>query len=173
MQPISLRHILLALTMTFIFQISDVALAQQAGPGPGQGGGMGLTTLTTFETDDFSGSGICALCHSRLTDEAGSDVSNDAQWRSTMMANAAKDPLWQAKISSEIDRNPHVQAVIEEKCSRCHMGMARYQAITDGTACRCSFPGFSRPRSLPPRGRYGRRLLHPLPPDTTGQIGHI
>ncbi len=171
MQRISLRHILLALAMTFIFQISDVALAQQAGPGPGQGGGMGLTTLTTFETDDFSGSGICALCHSRLTDEAGSDVSNDAQWRSTMMANAAKDPLWQAKISSEIDRNPHVQAVIEEKCSRCHMGMARYQAITDGTPVGVLSPGFLDP------GHYLHEaamdgvsctLCHQIQPDKLG-----
>ena len=106
---------------------------------------MVATTLTTFETDDFSGSGICALCHSRLTDEAGNDVSNDAQWRSTMMANAAKDPLWQAKISSEVDRNPHVQDVIEEKCSRCHMGMARYQAIMDGTDVGVLSPGFLDP----------------------------
>ena len=58
--------------------------------------------LTTFETADFSGSGVCAFCHSRLSDEAGNDVSNDAHWRSTMMANAAKDPLWQAKISAEV-----------------------------------------------------------------------
>jgi len=48
-----------------------------------------------------------------------------------MMANSGKDPLWQAKISSEVNRNPSLQSVIEERCSRCHMGMARYQAITD------------------------------------------
>jgi len=112
--------------------------AQQFGPGagPGPGGGMAQTTLTTFETDDFSGSGICALCHSSLTDEAGNDVSNDAQWRSTMMANAAKDPLWQAKISAEVDLVPDglgLEQAIQEKCSRCHMGMARYQALTDDT----------------------------------------
>ncbi len=106
MHPISLRSIILALTMTLLLQTSDFAFAQQAGrgagPGPGPGAGLAATTLTIFETDDFSGSGICALCHSRLTDEAGTDVSNDAQWRSTMMANAAKDPLWQAKISAEV-----------------------------------------------------------------------
>jgi hypothetical protein len=89
------------------------------------------TTLTTFETADFSGSGVCAFCHSSLRDAAGNDVSIDAHWRSTMMANSGKDPLWQAKISSEVSRNPSLQSVIEEKCSRCHMGMARYQAFTD------------------------------------------
>jgi hypothetical protein len=127
------RYLILTLIITSFFQIPDFLFAQQFGRGarPGPGGGMAQTTLTTFETDDFSGSGICALCHSSLTDEAGNDVSNDAQWRSTMMANAAKDPLWQAKISSEVDRNPDVKSIIEDKCSRCHMGMARYQAITD------------------------------------------
>lgn len=135
--------LLLILVIASFLQISDFSLAQRAGPG--LGGGMGGTTLTTFETDDFSGSGICALCHSRLTDEAGNDVSNDAQWRSTMMANASKDPLWQAKISSEVDRNPHVKELIEEKCSRCHMGMARYQANTDGTSVGVLVPGFLDP----------------------------
>ncbi len=90
--------------------------------------------LTTFETDDFSGSGVCAFCHSRLRDEAGNDVSNDAHWRSTMMANAAKDPLWQAKISAEVDlvSTDELKQAIQEKCSRCHMGMARYQQLADG-----------------------------------------
>ena len=119
------------------------ASAQRGGgPGPGPAGGQGATTLTTFETADFSGSGICSTCHSGLTDEAGNDVSYDAQWRSTMMANAAKDPLWQAKISSEIIRNPGAKEVIEGKCSRCHMGMARYQAVSDGTFVEVLPPGF-------------------------------
>ena len=95
-------------------------------------GAAGSALGKILKTDDFSGSGICAFCHSSLTDEAGNDVSNDAQWRSTMMANAAKDPLWQAKISSEVDRAlPKWKETIEDKCSRCHMGMARYQLKTD------------------------------------------
>ena len=94
-------------------------------------GATGSPLGKILNTDDFSGSGICAFCHSSLTDEAGNDVSNDAQWRSTMMANAAKDPLWQAKISSEVARNLDAKSIIEDKCSRCHMGMARYQQKTD------------------------------------------
>lgn len=112
----------------------NVAVAGHGGNccgGGGGGGGMTGSTLTTFETTDFSGSGICAFCHSSLKDSAGNDVSIDSHWRSTMMANSGKDPLWQAKISSEVNRNPSLQSVIEERCSRCHMGMARYQAITD------------------------------------------
>jgi hypothetical protein len=128
------------------------------------------TTLTTFETADLSGSGICALGHSGLTDEATptpNDVSNDAHWRSTMMANAAKDPLWQAKISSEVARASHLQSAIEEKCSRCHMGMARYQAITDGTPVGVLGQGFLDP------GHYlHEAALHALPPGSAGQTGN-
>lgn len=123
---------------------AGVATAQ-AGNGPGPGAGQTTTTLTTFEAEDFSGAGICAMCHSRLNDLEGNDVSNDAHWRSTMMANAAKDPLWQAKISSEVARAPHVKDVIEDKCSRCHMGIARYQAVTDGTPVEVLAPGFLDP----------------------------
>jgi hypothetical protein len=80
-----------------------------------------------------------------LTDSSGNNVSIDSHWRSTMMANSGKDPLWQAKISSEAHRNPHLQSVIEEKCSRCHMGMARYQAITNGSPVAVLGTGFLDP----------------------------
>ncbi len=51
------------------------ALAQGGlqGPGPNQG----PTSLTVFETADFSGSGICAACHGNLKDGQGNDVSID------------------------------------------------------------------------------------------------
>ena len=125
-----------------LFCLVPAFVSAQRGAGPGPAAGPAGTTLTVFQTEDFSGSGICATCHSRLTDEAGNDVSNDAHWRSTMMANAAKDPLWQAKISSEVARNPQVKETIEDKCSRCHTGMARYQAVTDGTPVEVLHPGF-------------------------------
>jgi len=80
----------------------------------------------------FSLSSNCTTCHMSLTDEAGNDVSIDAQWRSTMMANAARDPLWQAKVSAEAVRNPALKALIEDKCSTCHMPMARTQAVFEG-----------------------------------------
>ncbi|MBN1848928.1 MAG: hypothetical protein JW932_10120 [Deltaproteobacteria bacterium] len=85
--------------------------------------------LTTFMSDDFAGSGQCAMCHSLLRDRGGEDVSIDAHWRSTLMANSAKDPLWQAKVSSEIARHPQLQTVIEDKCATCHMPMGRTQAL--------------------------------------------
>ena len=88
--------------------------------------------LVDFMSSDFAGSAQCALCHSNLRDAGGTDVSIDSHWRSTMMANSARDPLWQAKVSSEIARNPALRAIIEDKCATCHTPMARTQAkITD------------------------------------------
>ena len=58
--------------------------------------------LPTERGELFSASGACAICHTRLVDAAGADVSIDAFWRSTMMANAARDPYWQAAVREEV-----------------------------------------------------------------------
>jgi hypothetical protein len=94
---------------------------------PRQGGGLAI-----FETENFIGSSRCAVCHELLLDSAGNDMSIPGHWRSTMMANAAKDPLWLAKVSSEVKRNPGLKKVIEEKCATCHMPMAWTQAYKKG-----------------------------------------
>ena len=92
--------------------------------------------LTNFETENFLGSARCAICHEILSDSAGNDMSIPGHWRSTMMANAARDPLWQAKVSSEVKRNPALKKVIEEKCATCHMPMAWTQAYKKGDESR-------------------------------------
>jgi hypothetical protein len=101
--------------------------------------------LSTFTTADFSGSSVCARCHIGLQDQSGADVSMPTDWRSTMMANAGIDPVWQAKVSSEVARLPKLQAVIEKKCTTCHMPMAETQAITDGITVRALEDGFFDP----------------------------
>jgi len=53
---------------------------------------MQSSTLSTFATADFSGSGVCAFCHRNLQDNANQDVSIDSHWRSTMMANGGISP---------------------------------------------------------------------------------
>lgn len=84
--------------------------------------------LVDFETQSFDGSGKCAICHHLITDEHGKSLSIHNYWRSTMMANAAKDPLWQAKVVAEVNSNPALKHVIEEKCVTCHMPMAYTEA---------------------------------------------
>lgn len=89
-------------------------------------------TLPMFKSDLFAASGDCAFCHTTLVDEAGHDVSIDSHWRSTMMANAAKDPYYLAKVTSESARFPELREVIEETCARCHMPMAYTEATAAG-----------------------------------------
>jgi hypothetical protein len=101
-------------------------------PAAGSGESRLGAPLPLFTAENFIGSGRCALCHSRLVDRAGSDMSISNHWRSTMMANASRDPFWQAKVVSETERNPAVRRVIEEKCVTCHMPMAWTQLNAGG-----------------------------------------
>lgn len=86
-----------------------------------------LAENTTFTSSHFSGSGNCAICHDGLTDTAGTNVSIARDWGTSMMANAAKDPLWRAKVATELERNPHLATLINDKCSKCHAPMANYE----------------------------------------------
>jgi len=81
--------------------------------------------LPTDHSELFSGSGRCVACHTNMVDQAGQDVSIDMMWRSTMMANAARDPYWLAIVRAEINGAPHLKEIIEDKCTTCHMPMAR------------------------------------------------
>ncbi len=91
--------------------------------------------LPTNQSTLFSGSGNCANCHSAggattnvLRDASGKDIAPPTQWRSTMMANAARDPFWQAKVSAEVAAHPQFKQFIEDKCSTCHSPMGRTEA---------------------------------------------
>lgn len=88
---------------------------------------------TTFTTTHFSGSGNCTLCHNGIRDQNNVDVSIVTDWSSTMMANSTRDPFWRAKVRSEIARNPNLEDVINDKCTKCHAPMANYEAKKDGT----------------------------------------
>ncbi len=102
--------------------------------------GLAAQALPTGSSTLFVGSGSCATCHSQgdpnpgaLVDNQGQNVSQASWWRSTMMANSAKDPLWQAKVQAEISAHPELQSIIEDKCSTCHAPMGRTEAILTGS----------------------------------------
>ena len=80
-----------------------------------------------FTTSHFSGSGNCATCHDGLTDTSGENVSIVRDWETSMMANSTKDPFWRAKVATELERNPHLSSVINDKCSKCHAPMANVE----------------------------------------------
>jgi hypothetical protein len=74
----------------------------------------------------FKASGECSGCHGpdalnfASVDANGVDVNVTSDWRSTMMANSAKDPFWRAKVSHEVLVNPSHQVALEDKCTACH-----------------------------------------------------
>jgi nitrate/TMAO reductase-like tetraheme cytochrome c subunit len=78
--------------------------------------------------DLFQTSDRCMACHNTLATSAGEDISIGFAWRPTMMANAARDPYWQAGVRRESIDHPESQAAIEEECSKCHMPMANFQS---------------------------------------------
>ena len=67
-------------------------------------------------------------------DSDGNDVNVYDDWRSSMMANSAKDPFWRAKVSHEIFEIPDFEDDIETKCTSCHAPMGHYTAILRGAA---------------------------------------
>ena len=96
-----------------------------ADPAGAQTSGGSVDSL--FRTAD-----LCMGCHNQLVAPTGEDVSIGFDWRSSMMANAARDPYWQAGVRRETMDHPAAAAAIEDKCSICHMPMARYMAHSGG-----------------------------------------
>jgi hypothetical protein len=102
-------------------------------PTPTQPADFEGLSLPTDRGEFFAGSGVCSICHTGLTDESDNDVSIDSYWRSTMMANAARDPYWLAAVQGEVFSNGELKDIIEDKCTTCHMPMARYTATAGGS----------------------------------------
>lgn len=95
----------------------------------------------------FTGSGKCAGCHATdpndyasivgqtfpaLPMPDGHDVNPTDMWRSSIMANSAKDPFWRAKVTHEVAVNPSHQAELEDKCTSCHAPLGHFAAHNDG-----------------------------------------
>jgi len=80
----------------------------------------------------FHTSDQCIACHNNLTGPDGEDVSMGFNWRSSMMGNAARDPYWMAALRRESLDHPAAVDVIEDKCTVCHLPIARTTAVAMG-----------------------------------------
>ena len=80
----------------------------------------------------FAPSSDCMACHNNLTTAAGEDVSIGSTWRSSIMANSARDPYWQASVRRETLDHPSRSDHIQDECSACHMPIANRLAHQDG-----------------------------------------
>jgi len=87
------------------------------------------TGSQSFTSEHFIGAQVCSNCHDGIVDtNTGKDVAIQKDWSATMMANAGRDPLWKAKVRSELTRAPQLTDVISDKCTRCHAPMANFEA---------------------------------------------
>jgi hypothetical protein len=93
--------------------------------------GEGATDLAAPSL--FAPSGDCLACHNSLVTPRGEDVSIGTDWRASMMANAARDPYWQAAVRREMIDHPESAAAIENECAACHMPMSRYEMNAGGS----------------------------------------
>lgn len=99
---------------------------------------MNVNGLPVGDNGVFIGSGKCAGCHgidpvgnANMTME-GEHVSPTENWRATMMANSAKDPLWLAKVAHEVSVNPDHEQELVNKCTSCHAPVGRYTHLIQG-----------------------------------------
>ena len=89
-------------------------------------------------TQYFPSSKECGGCHGfdfegfALVDAEGQDINIYDDWRSSMMANSAKDPFWRAKVSHEVLVNPGHSEALQTTCTSCHAPMGHYSALYRG-----------------------------------------
>ncbi|MEM1323538.1 MAG: T9SS type A sorting domain-containing protein [Bacteroidota bacterium] len=94
--------------------------------------------LTIDSNQYFPSSRQCVGCHGfdlegyAMVDSEGNDVNIEDDWRTSMMANSAKDPFWKAKVSHETRVNPGHAADTENTCTSCHAPMGHYTAKFQG-----------------------------------------
>ena len=106
----------------------DVTLGFGNGTGP-----HAFQEADTIElADNFRTADRCIACHMGVVAAGGVDVSIGFDWRASMMANAARDPYFQAAVRREIMDHPEAAAEIEGECARCHMPMATVAALQEG-----------------------------------------
>jgi hypothetical protein len=76
-------------------------------------------------TNAFLTSERCLICHSNLKTSKGEDASIGTEWRSSMMANSARDPYWLASVRRETLDHARQTAEIENACANCHMPLTQ------------------------------------------------
>ncbi len=98
--------------------------------GASGGGHFDLPPPREINDGNFATASVCATCHanaaraSAMRTAAGDAVAPYDLWQGTMMANAARDPVWWAAVRAEVAATPAAATAIEAKCTRCHAPMA-------------------------------------------------
>lgn len=120
---------------------------------PGDVGGQAVPTIPQL----FHSSHRCVACHTQIVAPDGQDVSIGFQWRSSMMGNSGRDPYWMAGVRRETLDHPSAAAALEDKCTVCHLPIARTLSVAMGVAPQAfvHFPGLGGGDLLTELGRDG------------------
>ena len=108
-----------------------LALAAAFSAGTSAQGDPHRPSLSRNATSLFASSDNCIACHNGLRTASGDDVSIGTAWRSTMMANSARDPYFQAGLRRETMEHPTRAAAIEHECAGCHAPLRQRAAHPD------------------------------------------
>lgn len=93
------------------------------------------STYLQGRNEVFTAAGECTGCHGfdingvASVDADGNDINVADDWRATMMAMAAKDPFWKAKVSHEGLVSPDLLDELESSCTDCHAPLGFYNAM--------------------------------------------
>lgn len=96
--------------------------------------------LVVRYSEFFATAGRCSGCHGNdtmglaMVDAEGVDVNVVDDWRSTLMANSARDPFFRAKAEHEGLVNPAHKEEIENKCLSCHAPLGMHEQRMLGAA---------------------------------------
>ena len=80
----------------------------------------------------FTHSENCVACHNNLSTASGEDVSIGTAWRSTIMANSARDPYFLASVRRETVDHATRSTEIQDECATCHVPAAQKSAHAVG-----------------------------------------
>ncbi len=125
----------------------------------------------------FLNSTSCASCHANaplataMRDAKSRGLGPFDLWRSSMMANASRDPFWRAVVSAEIKATPSRKADIEAKCMRCHAPMESndFHGDTDARMSLKMLDDSSDPRNPLARDGASCTVCHQILPDNLGK----
>lgn len=116
----------------------DEVESEGGGSEDGEGATLELPAAGEVDTGRVATAATCSSCHANspsadaMRDEAGQAIAPFDLWRSSMMANAARDPFWHAMVEAETLATPAAAAAIEAKCTQCHAPLlAAEHQLTD------------------------------------------
>jgi hypothetical protein len=122
--PRNSRHCALLIACAFACLL-PVLLAASGASGDLRARERTSTPTHALSLSLFTHSENCLACHNKLVAPSGEDVSIGSTWRSTMMANSARDPYWLASVRREMIDHPTRAGETQDECAACHMPMSR------------------------------------------------